>query len=178
MESSQVQAFSIVALSIAACIVYGVIHDQITARICVEYFTIGHPIIIPTNDPTTLGFLWGVIATWWVGAILGIMLAIAARVGSCPKRSATSLVKPILILLGTAGTFATIAGIAGYVAASNEWVWLVGSIADRVPSESHVAFLVDIWIHSASYLVAFVGGIILIVLVWRSRIHLTTENAS
>lgn len=163
------QSFSIIVMSIVACVCYGIIHDQITARICVEYFTIGHPIIIPTRDPTTLGLLWGVIATWWVGAILGVLLAIAARVGRRPKRSAASLFRPILVLLVVTGLIATIAGIAGYTAASNDWVWLVGPIADRVPTESHVPFLVDMWIHSASYIAAFVGGIILVVLVWRSR---------
>lgn len=156
-------------MSIWACICYGIIHDQITARICVEYFTIGHPMIIPTRDPTTLGLLWGVIASWWVGAILGILLAIAARAGRRPKRSAASLVRPILVLMGVAGLLASFAGFAGYVAASNGWVWLVGPMADRVPTESSVPFLVDMWIHSASYIVAFVGGIILVVVVWRSR---------
>ncbi len=72
---------AIVVLSILACVTYGVIHDQITARICVEYFTIGHPQIIASESPTMLGFVWGVIATWWVGAILGVLLATAARIG-------------------------------------------------------------------------------------------------
>ncbi|MFO0941023.1 MAG: hypothetical protein U0930_09660 [Pirellulales bacterium] len=36
-------------------------HDQITARICIEYFTIGHPRIIPTDDPTILGIVWGIV---------------------------------------------------------------------------------------------------------------------
>ena len=31
------------------------------------------------------------------------------------------------------------------------------------------AFLADLWAHSASYLVGFVGGIVLLVRVWRSR---------
>ena len=40
----------IIGLSIALCIVYRVLHDQITARICVEYFTIGHPMIQIINE--------------------------------------------------------------------------------------------------------------------------------
>jgi len=44
--------FLIVILSIFACITYGVVHDQITARICVEYFTVGHAPVFDTVDPT------------------------------------------------------------------------------------------------------------------------------
>jgi len=31
----------IVLLAIAAAISYGILHDQITVRVCIEYFTIG-----------------------------------------------------------------------------------------------------------------------------------------
>lgn len=91
------QFLAIIILSIFACITYGVVHDQITARICVEYFTIGHPQIIPTNDPTILGLVWGIIATWWAGAILGVPLAVIARIGPRPKRTASSLIGFLLI---------------------------------------------------------------------------------
>ena len=46
---------AIVLMCVFAAVVYGVIHDQITARVCVEYFTVGHPPIFPTDDPTLLG---------------------------------------------------------------------------------------------------------------------------
>ena len=32
---------------IAAAICYGIVHDQITVRICVEYFSVFHPTILP-----------------------------------------------------------------------------------------------------------------------------------
>lgn len=35
------KAIAIVLLCIASAVVYGILHDQITARLCVEYFTIG-----------------------------------------------------------------------------------------------------------------------------------------
>jgi hypothetical protein len=73
------QALGIVLVSILAAVVYGIVHDQVTARVCVEYFTIGHPPVFHTDDPTLLGIGWGIIATWWVGAMLGAPLAIVAR---------------------------------------------------------------------------------------------------
>src|SRR5436190_782619 len=65
------QFLGIIAMCTGAAIVYGVVHDQVTARVCVEYFTIGHPPVFGTDDPTLLGLGWGVIATWWVGAVGG-----------------------------------------------------------------------------------------------------------
>lgn len=161
--------FYIVALSICACIFYGIIHDQVTARICIEYFTIGHPRIIRTEDPTTIGIVWGIVATWWVGAVLGVALGTAARWGSRPKRTVDSLLGPIAILLLCSAVVATLAGLAGYLAATRGWVYLIGPLANKVPAGKHVLFIVDLWAHSASYFVGAVGGTILIVQVWRSR---------
>ncbi|TWU32668.1 hypothetical protein Q31b_58260 [Novipirellula aureliae] len=170
------QWLAIVILSILACITYGIIHDQITARICVEYFTIGHPRIVPTEDPTILGIVWGIVATWWVGAILGVPLATVARIGSRPKKTVGSLIRPMGILFACSAIFALLAGVIGYVAASMEWVWLVGPIAENVPQEKHISFLVDLWAHSASYLGGFVGGIILMIWVGRSRWRAATQS--
>ena len=103
------------------------------------------------------------------GAILGVLLATAARLGPRPKRSVGSLLRPIAVLFGGNAIFACLAGSAGYIAATNGWVWLVGRIAKRVPPEKHIAFLIDLWAHGASYLGGFVGGIMLAVWVWRSR---------
>ena len=94
------KSLSIVALAMAAAISYGIVHDQITARICLEYFTIGHPRLIASESPTVLALFWGVVATWWVGLPLGIALAVAARIGGRPKLTATDLVRPLAKLLG------------------------------------------------------------------------------
>lgn len=48
-------------------------------------------------------------------------------------------------------------------------VILVGPIARELPPDRHIPFLVDVWAHLASYLVGFVGGVIVIIQVWRSR---------
>lgn len=163
-------------LSIAACITYGIIHDQITARICVEYFTIGHPRIVPTDDPTILAIVWGIVATWWVGIILGVPLATVARMGSRPQMTASSLVRPIAMLFGCSAILALLAGSIGYIAASMEWVWLIGPVAEDVPHDKHVPFLVDLWAHSGSYLGGLVGGIVLMVWTWRSRRRVAIQS--
>src|SRR5688500_18597339 len=152
---------AIVVLCIVAAVIYGVVHDQVTARICVEYFTIGHPPVFGTVDPTLLGLGWGVIATWWVGLILGVPLALSSRVGSWPRLGAAQLVRPLAVMLAVVGALALVAGVAGHVAATRRWVWLVEPMASRVPADRHVAFLTDLWAHSASYIGGFLGGIVL-----------------
>jgi H+/Cl- antiporter ClcA len=163
------QSIAIVVLCIASAVIYGILHDQVTARICVEYFTIGHEPVFETTSPTWLGIGWGIIATWWVGLMLGILLAIAARAGRRPKRSVRSLVRPIVVLLLIMAACAVLAGVVGYILGRGGIFVLVEPLASRVPEEKHVAFLADGWAHSASYLVGFIGGIVVITRVWRSR---------
>ena len=160
---------AIVALSIGSAVAYGVLHDQITARICLEYFTVGHPPVFHTESPTWLGIGWGIIATWWAGLLLGIPLAIAARAGRRPKRSVSSLVRPIFTLLAVMGVSALLAGLVGFSLGRIGTVYLVEPIASLVPRDRHSRFLADLWAHDASYLVGFVGGTVVIVRVWRGR---------
>lgn len=165
------QALAIVGLCIGSAVMYGIVHDQITARICIEYFTIGHPPIFPTDDPTLLGIGWGILATWWVGLLLGIPLAIASRAGRRPPRTAASLFRPTGILLSVMALCAFTAGAVAWVLSSRKIIFLTGYLANSIPPEKHVPFLVDAWAHLASYAVGFIGGAILIANVWRSRTH-------
>jgi hypothetical protein len=160
----------IILLSVASAVVYGILQDQITARICLEYFTIGHPPVFgTTQDPTVLAFGWGVLATWWVGLLLGLLLAAVARLGSRPKLGARELLKPILVLMAFVGLAALSMGIVGFVAAKTGGVWLLPDLAALIPSEKHNLYLADLWAHSAAYVAAFVGGIACCSWIWWKR---------
>jgi len=169
------KSIAIVLTCIFAAIGYGIVHDQITARVCVEYFTIGHPPVFGTDDPTLLGIGWGIIATWWVGLMLGIPLAIAARAGSRPKRLLQSLIRPIRNLMAVMAVCALTAGITGWLLASAGMIQLYGPIAVKLPPDRHIPFLADLWAHNASYFVGFFGGIVVIARVWRSRKSMPPE---
>ena len=164
------EPLKIILLSLAAAIIYGIVHDQVTARICVEYFTIGHPPIFGTDDPTLLGLGWGILATWWVGLLLGVPLAIFARAGKLPKRSAASLVRPMTVLMLVSAVGAYLAGLLGWFLASRGIVELVGPLAAHVPADKHVPFLIDGFAHTASYGIGFLGGLVVMALVWHSRL--------
>ena len=165
------QFLSIVALSIAAAVTYGIIHDQITVRICLEYFTIGHPPIFSTTSPTLLALGWGVVATWWVGLILGLGLASASRVGDRRPIDARELVKPICILLATMAAVALLCGSLVAALASQGRVSLWEPLSSLIPANAQNGFLTDLVAHSASYLVGGVGGLVLIYWVWRRRLR-------
>ena len=76
------------------------------------------------------------------------------------------------------GTVACVAGVCGFIAASNGWVWLVPQLATKIPVERHTMFLVDLWMHNASYVSGFLGGLVLIVQVWEDAAMLTVTGPS
>lgn len=172
--------FKIVLLCIVASVVYGILHDQVTARVCVEYFTIGHPPVFDTQSPTLLALGWGVIATWWVGLLLGVPLACVSRLGSRPALTAGDLLRPLAILLAVMSAVSLIAGLSGYGLARAGRVWLVEPLASRVPAVKHHVYLADLWAHLAAYGSGFIGGIVLCVMTWRRRVRplLAADGAS
>ncbi|MEM9701271.1 MAG: hypothetical protein AAF907_02355 [Planctomycetota bacterium] len=146
---------------------YGVLHDQVTARVCIEYFTVAHPEIVPTTDPTILGLVWGVIATWWVGAGLGVLLVGAARLGSWPPRHWRELVRPIGALMLAAGLLAATGGLVSWIFAATPGSLFVP--ANGWPAKRQVRFMAVAVAHNLSYLAGCVGGFVLSGLVLLAR---------
>ncbi len=169
------ESLKIIVLCILAAVVYGILHDQVTARVCVEYFTIGHPPIFHADSPTLLALGWGIVATWWVGLFLGIAATMTARLGPRPKMNAVKLIRPIVLLMVITGCISLLAGIAGYFTATAGGVWLVEPLKSRVPYAKQTLFLADLWAHMAAYGVAFVGGILVCVRIWLRRKRLGTS---
>ena len=167
----------IVFLCLFAAISYGILHDQITARVCVEYFTVGHPPVFDTDSPTWLALGWGILATWWVGLLLGIPAAVVSRVGELPKFDAGRLIRPVCILLGVMGLTSVLAGVAGYLAANAGGVWLVEPLRSQVPVAKHSAFLADLWAHTAAYAVGIAGGVVLWLWILRSRYRMAISSS-
>jgi hypothetical protein len=153
-----VEFLKIVLLSVAAAVAYGIVHDQVTARICVEYFTVGHPKVIASTSPTLLGLAWGVIATWWVGLILGMLLGVSARAGRHPPLTWRELRAPVATLLLGMAALATVAGISGYCVVEISGLRLTRL---RLPDGKQQAFITCLYAHTASYGAAFLGGITL-----------------
>jgi len=159
----------IILLCIVAAIVYGILHDQITARICLQYFTVFHAPVFPTRSPTLLAFGWGVIATWWVGLFLGLLLTLAARAGPRPKLTAAMLVHPIGRLLIVMACSAFIAGVSAFLLATHGLAREPEWMAPALTSSTYPRFMADWFAHNASYASGILGGITLCVLQYRRR---------
>jgi hypothetical protein len=161
---------SIVLLCIAAAIVYGLIHDQITIRISLEYFTVLHPQILPEDtSPTLLALAWGVIATWWVGLILGIILGLCSCCGKRPPLSAKDLVRPIIKLLLVMAVGATFAGATGFELAVHHLLMPSPIVVENVPFDRINRLFAAGASHLTSYTLGFIGGIVLSIWAWIMR---------
>ncbi|MGB6483259.1 MAG: hypothetical protein WBE86_07205 [Candidatus Acidiferrales bacterium] len=156
-----VESLKIILLTMAAAILYGVVHDQITIRVCPEYFTVAHPHIFRTSSLTLIALGWGVVATWWGGLAAGVAFALAARAGSPQKFTWRRFVRPGLVLLLVMGASATLAGFIGHWMASAGQISSVQAWGLMLPAEKQPAFMADVFAHVFSYLAGGVGSVII-----------------
>lgn len=175
-----VQFLLIMLLTVAASVVYGEIHDQITAHICVEYFSITHPHVIDSDSPTMLAIVWGFLATWWMGVLLGVPLALAARLGREPRLSAADLVKPMTITMLSLGVVAALAGVLGWWLTHTGAIQVPREVGSDVPPEHHTRWMGVWWTHSASYDAGALAALVLMgwVLVTRRRRSLSLRRGT
>lgn len=145
-----------------ACLL-GISLDLVTANVAVEYFSVHHPQLVATESPWALALIWGVAASWWFGAISGVIVA------SINHRRRDPL-EPLRILKWT-----LVACIA---------IWLVMmailvavlAIASAVPVEQRPATfdadrrLVAVAVtHQSEYVLGAFALLVIAVMTWRSR---------
>jgi hypothetical protein len=165
----------IVLLCCLALIGYGVLEDQISARLCPEYFTIGHAPIRGVTGPTLLGVAWGFLGGFPDGIALGIPLALAANLGTLPRLSARALLPPLLVLLAATALGALIAGASAAYNATVVNISVGEPWASFIPHERHWHFFVVACAHFGAYLGAGVAGVGLFA--WAVRRRYTLARA-
>ncbi|SDL25756.1 hypothetical protein SAMN05421823_10533 [Catalinimonas alkaloidigena] len=168
----------IIFSTLISAITYGIIHDMITAHLCVEYFTIGHPRVIESESPVLLALLWGVIATWWVALPMGILIAGFSQFGKKPTLEFRDVIKLILKLLLIMFGIALIAGVVGYVLTELDIIYLVLRLAEQLDPSVHSKFLAVGWAHTSSYLSGIIGTIIVCTIISKKRKSLIISNKS
>lgn len=150
-------ALQIVGLCILGSVLYGIAHDMVTAHVAVEYFTVWHPHIVDSESPVVMALVWGVLATWWMGAFFGGMLSIAARAGELPKLVWRDFVSPLSLTLVGAWLLAMLIGIGFYLYAR----YAPGASGDSHEYERRLVVVGTV--HAASYALTALGGIVLTV---------------
>lgn len=121
------EIIKIMTLAIGAGALYGILHDQVTARICLEYFSRGFHqtnvyywpstgilgaakgILQTTKSPTVTACIWGPIATFEVGLYSGALLAAVSRFGERDKYTAKKLIKPMTTVMAVTGICSALA---------------------------------------------------------------------
>ena len=159
----------IILLSTLAAMCYGVLHDQITARICLEYFTVAHPPLFHTASPTRLAVYWGAAATAGIGLAFGTVLALVSQSAGQPPYPLARLCRQILLLLAVMGVSALGAGGAGFYLSRHAIITIPSALAGAIPRAQHDRFMAVWFAHLASYLVGFTGAAVLIFRVWQAR---------
>jgi hypothetical protein len=148
--------------TVLACLL-GICLDLVTANLAVEYFSVHHPKILPTENPQVLAVLWGVAASWWFGAIAGVIVA------SINHRRQQPL-EPIRILKWT-----TIACVA-------LWVTMIAilltvmAISSTIPIEqrrttfeSDRRLVAVAMAHQYEYVLGAIAIMVIAVMTWRSK---------
>jgi hypothetical protein len=157
IKKPEIELIKIILLVILTAACYGILHDQITARVCKEYFTVDHPdlgwpVIFHNPHPTILAFAWGIVATVPLATVLGIILALAAQVGSWPRISAGMLFIPLMAIFLIMGLLAFGAGLTRYHTAEMQYQ----EFGYVNPAEE-----ADFAAHLMSYVAGTLGAIVL-----------------
>jgi hypothetical protein len=169
------EALKIIAVCMFAAVLYGIVHDQITARVCLQYFTVLHPPIFHTESPTLLGIGWGAYATWPVGLFFGILFAIFARTGQQPQLKIADLIPMLVCLFILMALFALSCGLLGYFLGPmptepSYLIRMTPAVRAAISPDLEHRFVADWWAHIASYAAGFCGGMTLCVFIYRRRL--------
>ena len=162
------EGLRIVGLFTAAAFAYAVVQNQVTARVCVEYFSVGHPAILPTRSSALLGLFWALVAGAPAGAFCGTLVAMGARDGPGPRLDWRYFVAPVRWLALVMALSTLLAGLAGYVLTSRGVITVIERYRHLISPDRHARFMADVFGHGATFLVGLLGTLLIAV---RGRLH-------
>lgn len=157
-----------VFIAVVAAVIYGIVNNQVTVTISPEYFSVFKrgqfaPMLEKynlLNAPLRVqAALIGILATWWFGLFLGIMLGISSMIGRYAPLSTKRYMISLGFILAFTFCISAVFGLGAYVAEP-----LIK------PNGSYWRFLADIkdvrsgfavgWWHNGAYLGALTGTFI------------------
>ncbi len=160
----------IVLTTTGLAVVYGVLHDLVTVHVAPTYFTVAHPTIVETDSLVLLARVWGVVATWWGGALAGCVLGWASLVGPYPRLPYRRLLGWLLRAMALMATAAACVGVVAWWAKANDWARFPVLDAYAIPVEEQARFMGAAGAHLTSYAGLAVATVVLTIKAWRWRL--------
>ncbi len=167
--AARVPRYRFAILGFIAIVGYAILQDQVSARLCPEYFTVLHRPIPGVTDPTLLGVCWGFLGGWWGGVLLGYAAGLLATVGPRPKLEPRELVVPLGLLVAAVAAATAITGYSVWRHTEMFGVYLDPGTAELVPAKRHRELLTVACYHFVAYASAVIGGVVLCAWVWVKR---------
>lgn len=155
--------FTIVLGTIAWSCILGVCLDFVTANVAVEYFTVHHPRILSTENSWVLAVFWGVAASWWFGAIAGVIVAYVnhRRPSPLPPKQILRWVMIACVVLW----IVMIATLAAVLAITN-----MIPLDERRPTFEHDRRLIGVAVaHQFEYLLGAIAALVIAIMTWRAK---------
>jgi len=159
----------IVLLCTAAAIAYGVVHDQVTAHLCVEYFTVAHPPLFHTTSPALLGLCWGIAAPLGLGLLVGVLLAVVSQSEGVPPAPMRQLLRSVCGVLAIMAVSATLAGLIGFELSRRSIITIPAALSNLIPQSRHDRFMAVWFVHAASYFTGLFGSTWVLLRLWQAR---------
>ncbi len=161
-----------IAAAVAVGIVYGLVHHLISYAISPEYFRLHlfglfENLGPPDSDATSL-FRLAVGSAWWVGLIVGgILAAIFWQFGS-RSRFFAETTKAYLLTLGIAFGIGLLGLLLGWITAGDlAEIYRQGLVPPSTPLDDPRSFVAADYMHGTSYIGALVGLVVGIVFLLR-----------
>lgn len=158
--------FIIIAVTFTAS-VFGVIHDQVTFSISPEYYThlkfsqFGLDFYGNDNN-RLLVIIVGILATWWIGLIMGIIFSLMSLFLKSPKEMIAKSIRAVLITL----LVTIITSFVGYL--YGRFILInTNGLMNIYGVEDFENFLIVGSIHNYSYIGGGIGTIVGIIYIYR-----------
>lgn len=155
---------------------YGILQDQVSARLCPEYFTVLHNPIPGLTDPTLLGIAWGFLGAAGGGVAMGYAAGLAATHGKAPPLTTRDLIRPMLLLMAAVGIVTTITGVSAHRHAEMFNIRLDPALDAVIPLDRQRAAFVVSCYHLAAYASAILGSVVMCVWIVVKRNTLTPTD--
>jgi hypothetical protein len=163
-------------MGIASSIAYGIVHDQITIRICPDYLLVWHPKLLSTNNLTLVALAWGVVATWWMGAFLGLIVGLGATAGRPPFAAKPAIFKAYIWVMAATGLCAALAGIVTWRLGLLAPSFIEGPEISGLSLDDRHRFMIAWVVHNTSYNIGAAAALVAAIAVAIGRYRSKERN--